>query len=162
MSDLFEKEWLEKNIFYDSLDENKLKHIFYFPILWNIFEKELCNNRASLNKYKEIASKININDKLQEINQIYNYFKQRYTSKYYTLSALRLPPDIERLIKENFNKEEIFLHEQVETLLCISFRLRNNLYHGIKCVKKLYEQNENFAQINKFLILVIERYNNDN
>jgi len=168
MNNIFEKEWLEKNVFYSLLNENKLKHIFYFPILWNIFEKELCNNIALINKYKEISREITINpSKEKEINSIYNYFKNRYIKERWRFEYLKFrnnktEQDIKREILERFSKEEIKLLEKIEVILCIAFRIRNNLYHGEKQVDKLYEQNENFAQINKFLILAIEGYKNDN
>ena len=46
--------------------------------------------------------------------------------------------------------------EKMEALLRIAFRLRNNLYHGEKEVSKLYDQNENFKQINRLLMALID------
>jgi len=46
--------------------------------------------------------------------------------------------------------------EMIEALLKIAFRLRNNLFHGEKQIEKLYEQNENFKQINLLLMNLIE------
>jgi hypothetical protein len=160
MNNLFEKEWLEKNIFYDSLNENKLKHIFYFPILWNIFEKEIFNTKASIFKVESKSQTISILDE-NSLNKIYNYFKNRYIQSADKFKGLNFREDEKKFqekIKECFNKDNISLQEKIEVLLYIAFRIRNNIYHGIKQVHKLYEQNENFAQINKFLILIIEGY----
>ena len=54
-------------------------------------------------------------------------------------------------------KEETTNQEKLQSLLYIAFRLRNNLFHGSKEVEKLYEQNENFKQINSLLMVIIEQ-----
>ncbi len=172
MNKLFEKKWLEQNIFYSQLDENKLKHVFYFPILWNIFEKnfsKICENKIQIGKYKIISQTI-YNNKIDinKINQIYDYFKNRYIKNKDRFLSLSFRKDIqtEQNIKQEiikrFKKAKIDDIEKIEVILCIAFRIRNNLYHGIKKVDKLYEQNENFKQINNFLILAIEGHKNDN
>ena len=162
MNNLVEKEWLEKNIFSSQLDERKLKHIFYFPILWNIFEKKLCHNNAQIRKYKKISQSI-YNNKINmtNISEIYNYFKDRYVKDENHFLKLNFrdnnntEQNIKQEITERFKKSEIANIEKIEVILCIAFRIRNNLFHGIKEVKKLYEQNENFKQINQFLIYIL-------
>ena len=49
------------------------------------------------------------------------------------------------------------IKDKIQSILYIAFRLRNNLYHGEKDVSTLYDQNENFKQINLFLMEVIDK-----
>lgn len=157
-----EKEWLQNNRYYSELDEDKLKSVLYFSLIWNVYEKELCDKDGKIRQHPEehsetFAEKLNSN----LLAGVFGYFKNRYVSN-------------NGLPTEHFNTFE-FQIEQVKTevygylssanpsnkdklkaLLCIAFRLRNNLFHGIKDVEKLYEQNENFRQINLLLMNLIE------
>jgi len=46
-----ELEWLQNNRYYFELDENKIKSIFYFSLIWNIYEKELCDKEGSIGNH---------------------------------------------------------------------------------------------------------------
>lgn len=156
-----EKEWLQNNRYYSELDEDKLKSVFYFSLIWNVYEKELCDKEGKIRQHAEEHSKT-FAEKIDPnlLAGVFGYFKNRYVSN--------------GLPTEHFNTFE-FQIEQVKTevygylssanpsnkdklkaLLCIAFRLRNNLFHGIKDVEKLYEQNENFRQINLLLMNLIQ------
>lgn len=157
-----ELEWLQNNRYYDEVDESKLKSIFYFSLIWNVYEKELCDKEGKIRQHSEdhsvaFAEKLNPN----LLAGVFDYFKNRYVSN-------------NGLPTEHFNtfefqveqiKAEVFeclsganpsIEEKLKALLCIAFRLRNNLFHGVKDVGKLYEQNENFRQINLLLMNLIE------
>lgn len=157
-----EKHWLEQNRFYYQIDETRLHSIFYFSLIWNAYEKELCDKVGKIRQHSEdhsvaFAEKLNPN----LLAGVFDYFKNRYVSN-------------NGLPTEHFNtfefqveqiKAEVFeclsganpsSEEKLKALLCIAFRLRNNLFHGIKDVEKLYEQNENFRQINLLLMALID------
>lgn len=157
-----ELEWLQNNRYYHELDESKLKSVFYFSLIWNVYEKELCDNYGKIRQHSEdhsetFAEKLNPN----LLAGVFDYFKNRY------VTTNGLPT-------EHFNtfefqieqiKTEVFRYlssanpsskDKLKAVLCIAFRLRNNLFHGLKNVEKLYEQNENFRQINLLLMNLIE------
>ncbi len=156
-----EKEWLERNRFYYQIEDAKLQSIFYFSLVWNIYEKELCNTEGSIVNHPNQHSQ-NYSENLDQeiLNTVFAYFKNRYVSA-------GQPTDHFRTFefKSDQIKNEVFGYlsganpsneEKLKALLCIAFRLRNNLFHGEKQVEKLYEQNENFRQINLLLMNLIE------
>jgi len=161
-----ELKWIKKRYYYDNINEKRLKNIFYFTLIWNIFENECCNRDAKISTHpKEIAQNINGVSE-QKINKIFDYFKNRYITngtineifKSFSFDKNNTCNTYKKFVKEKLKAQEVTLKEQIQALLYIAFRLRNNLYHGVKDVKKLYEQNENFRQINIFLMEVNDNY----
>lgn len=158
---MIEKEWLAKNRFYYQVDETKLQNIFYFSLVWNIYEKEICDKDGRIGIHPNEHSQ-KYSDKVDKkvLNSVFDYFKNRYVSngqpaehfKTFEFKSKRIKDDVfDCLTKDSPSSEQ-----KVKTLLCIAFRLRNNLFHGQKQVDKLYEQNENFRQINLLLINLID------
>lgn len=158
---MFEKEWLKNNRYYYQIDETKLNSIFYFSLIWNIYEKELCGKEGSIRVHPkqhsaQYAEKIN-----QELlSQVFDYFHNRYV-----LNGIRTEKYESFEFKSENIKKEVFeyltlnkptVKQMLNALLLIAFRLRNNLFHGEKQVEMLYEQNENFAQINSILTHLID------
>ena len=77
--DVTEKEWFVSNRYYPELDESKLGSIFYFSLIWNIYEKELCQNVASIQKHPTDHSQ-RYSGKVDEniLAGVFDYFKNRY------------------------------------------------------------------------------------
>lgn len=162
-----ELEWLER-YYKNSIDETRLRNIFYFTLVWNVFEKECCDNFAKIKKHpKFLAESLHSGIKEQIVNEVFEYFKNRYfpngsiDEKFQTFQFGRDEHDgkehkdfvQEKLLNNNSSQKD-----KIQSLLYITFRLRNNLYHGIKDVSKLDdEQNENFKQINLFLMEVVDK-----
>lgn len=156
-----EKTWLEKSRFYYEVDEAQLQSIFYFSLIWNIYEKELCGRHASIQTHPAKNSK-EYNNKIDEnvLNSVFEFFKTRYISDGQPNSQYATFEFNSNLIKnevvECLSGSKQSNEEKLKALLSIAFRLRNNLFHGVKVVHKLYEQNENFRQINLLLMALID------
>lgn len=160
-----EKLWLEQNAFYTELDEEKLKSIFYFTLVWNIFEKECCNKFAKIDIHPmQLSNEYSERIDITLLESIFQYFKDRYIEDSEETEIFR-DFKFDRNNNENQYKiyvKEILLSESPTTklkiiaLLYIAFRLRNNLFHGEKQVERLYDQNENFKQINNLLMAIID------
>lgn len=156
-----ELEWLEKNRYYDGLDESKLKSIFYFSLIWNLYEKELCGKHGGIGTHPKKHAR-NLAEKMDQniLANIFDYFKNRYvineqpTENFKTFEFKSEP--IKNEVFECLSNANPSNEEKLKALLCIAFRLRSNLFHGTKDVEKLYEQNENFRQINLLLMNLIE------
>lgn len=156
-----EKEWLQNNRYYYQIDDTKLQSIFYFSLIWNLFEKELCAKDGNIRVHPEqhstqYAEKIN-----QELlSQVFDYFQDRYalngskTQKYESFEFKS--EDIKNEVFENLTIDKPTVKQKLKAILLIAFRLRNNLFHGEKQVEMLYEQNENFAQVNLLLTHLID------
>ncbi len=166
-----ELEWLKRNRHYPTdIDETKLKNIFYFTLVWNIFEKECCNNFARIEQHpKSLAESIQSRIKQTIVDSVFIYFKNRYFpngimgNKFRTFKFGRNEnaENVQKqFVQNSFLDSNPTLKDKIESLLYIAFRLRNNLYHGEKDVSKLYEQNENFKQINLFLMDVVDTKDN--
>lgn len=163
-----ELEWLKRNRYYPTdIDETKLKNIFYFTLVWNIFEKECCNNFARMEQHpRYLAESMQLKMDQVIVDSVFKYFKNRYfpngrvDTKFETFQFGRTAND-GRTYKEFVQNKLCDIspsnNDKIESLLYIAFRLRNNLYHGIKDVSGLYEQNENFKQINLFLMDVVDK-----
>jgi len=160
-----EKMWLENNRYYPTLDESKLTSIFYFALIWNLFEKNCCGGNAHINRHaQEIAD--SYTEKIMEmLPSIWTHFQTRYVQYGKTTSIFDSfefkPGDKKEKVKEALLANSTSSNqEKVNALLRIAFRLRNNLYHGEKDVSKLYDQNENFKQINRLLMALVDAKRN--
>lgn len=159
-----EKEWLECK-YQQELDEAKLTSIFYFSLIWNVFEKELCNKYANIKKHSSEISE-NQSSKVDNgiLSNVFTHFQLRYIDKNGANKSFT-----ENLFKSNEDeiKNETYTilinkdctdTEKLKALLYIAFRLRNNLFHGEKEVDKLHDQNDNFKHINWLLMDLIDKH----
>lgn len=157
-----EKEWLKSNRSYVDLDEQQLTSIFYFPLIWNIFEKELCNKNAKIGTHPDnISSDYAALIDSEVLSGVFSHFKKRYirdgkATSLFKNFEFKTPSTIKGETFDILNSSDCATL-QLKALLYIAFRLRNNLYHGEKEVNKLYEQNENFKQINLLLMALIDK-----
>lgn len=155
-----EKHWLEQNRFYYEIDEARLQSIFYFTILWNIYEKELCGRAGGIGTHPKKHAR-NLADKIDQnmLAEVFNYFKNRYVLNgeptYHFITFEFNKDEIKAEVFECLSSGNPSSEDKLKALLCIAFRLRNNLFHGEKEVEKLYEQNENFRLVNLILIELI-------
>lgn len=156
-----EKQWLASRIFYQDIDESRLTSIFYFTLIWNIFERAFCNRDAKINVYAPCLALDYAGRIEQKLNYAWIYFHQRYvanngpTHLFYSFEFK--PKDKKDVVLETLIKNETATPvEKLEVQLRIIFRLRNNLYHGEKEAARLYEQNENFRQANLLLMAIID------
>lgn len=162
-----ELRWLEHNRHYENIDESKLKNIFYFTLIWNIFEKECCENFAEIGFHPRcIAEKLTSKINTSVLNDVCGYFKDRYVANNKTktiFNDFKFGKDAnDGKVYKDFVRKTLLANnasnkDKIQSLLYIAFRLRNNLYHGIKEVSKLYDQNENFKQINLLLMEIIDK-----
>jgi|GEM_PF-4980335 len=151
-----------------------LNNVLAFGIIWNIFEGVL--NDVIINKkggkedfsyYTKInclidsyGKKIRREDFLEE----FNYFLKRYKDKDLT-KELNFRDDkfTEKKAKEfledifaNSSEESPCKEDMVKALGYIIYRIRNNYFHGIKPTKSLPSQNENFRNVNRVIINLLE------
>ena len=158
-----EKRWLKQNRQYTVLDESQLTSIFYFPLIWNIFEKECCGKHAYINQHPhEIAEKY-ATQCAEAVKQPWQHFHSRYFRYGQPTDAFRnfcfKSKDIKRDVKSILRHgNEASNQQKLEALLKIAFRLRHNLFHGEKDVNMLYGQNDNFRQANKLLMALIDAH----
>lgn len=127
-----------------------------FLILWNIFEDRLFQRYFTITK----AISKNIQPSDEVLKTTFEYFKSRYEEKGATNSKF------EKLcFRPNDRKENVAnllcgiqdteLNEST-AIQCIIYRLRNNLFHGIKNIETLLTNTETFHHVNEFLLSCLE------
>lgn len=156
--------------------EQKIKSVLRFAIFWNLLEADPCfNNYVSLWKLEnsDLHTKILTNldeEEKSSLNYCIIFFSERYCvwtdhnltcrqnneEKKWEGYKNKLQEIIEG--QDEINKQELIennLEEYLKICLFIVYRLRNNLFHGIKQLSDLSQQNKLFNVVNRFLSLII-------
>jgi hypothetical protein len=121
-----------------------------FTMLWNYFEQTRCNNGAGPEVLRGLADSIDAQSALPDaLLEALAYWTDRYVEGGDTNSlfdGLNFRPKddramVEAAVKGQTNSpRDVFL-----ALLTIVYRLRNNLFHGLKTIEMLNDQRQNLA-----------------
>lgn len=149
------EEWIKLN-FKDKVNNETYIEVLYFPIIWHIFEKEITDTKYSTQKaLRKIENKIDVlilqNIFINVKDYINNKFDIEYA--YYSFHFRENDISLDKFLKL-FNTT--LIEEKLEFLLWISYRVRNNMFHGIKEISELDYQLNLFKNLNQFLIACIE------
>jgi hypothetical protein len=142
------------------LDANDLESIKDFALIWNIFERFVCNNNFTIATVEQSISQ----KKLQIANfqEKFDYFKERYTENGQTNNRFNnlhfRGNDRENFVRQVLLANNNTVQDMVLTLSIIVHRFRNNLFHGIKDIQVIHEQRTNFEQANSFLKTLLDYY----
>jgi hypothetical protein len=160
--------WLRQNYSFQNEMLEEIENISYFTLVWGVFEQKCCGGFAKIAEHPEqLSTELDICSEL--LTSTFEYFKIRYittectenlTFVNFKFGVSASPLSYKNKVKTVLCKQIPTKKEKIEALLYISFRLRNNLYHGEKEITSLIEQDENFSVINEFLIALIEAYSN--
>lgn len=155
------EKWFEVN-YRSKVNDETRNQISCFPIIWLIFDKEVANNDFSSKTLPSVSNALirnNIDFVLVEslfsdmknyINSKYDgYLCDIYISFRFRTNDISIE-EVERLYNSNLNEDKLIL------LLWLSYRVRNNMFHGIKEIEDLNSQTVLFSCLNKFLISCIE------
>jgi hypothetical protein len=158
-----EIEWINRYLQVAGLiDRSQVECIRNFSLMWNLFEGHVCEQRASLDKFEKIVNKLMIKGYLhcEDYKDHVNYFKSRYITNMGTNSIF------DELYINNKNSKELVINvlldkdtnikSVVMALLIIIYRLRNNLFHGIKSLYTINNQVDNFKRANRILMRITE------
>lgn len=150
-------DWLS-NRYSKSFEEEELSSIKNFALIWNIFEGNLCNSKFSI---QTIENKINNSTfSISDFQDQIAYFKMRYAdnntinNRFYSLNFRkndRIDFVKKVLLNSNKNTKDILL-----AITIIIYRLRNNLFHGLKNMYSIEGQRDNFMNSNLFLMKLID------
>lgn len=130
--------------------------IWEFVVLWNYFERNICKKEFRPDMVEDYVKVIN----QKSIDSHYDYFRTRYVCNTSTNSHFeRLFPSSRGRKEEVKNlllgKENASL-DKASAIILIVYRLRCNLFHGIKTADMLKQQEELFRQACIFLIDILE------
>lgn len=145
-------EWIN-NKFGTEYSVDELGEIKNFTLLWNIFENIIFNAHFSINSLEQEI--INRNPDFEDFNGCFDYFQGRYTinnsigDRFQFLSFRR--NDREQFVRDVLLGIIIDSNAKVLAIGIIIYRLRNNLFHGLKDYRYLNGQVDNFTQANSFI-----------
>ncbi|SHJ13149.1 hypothetical protein SAMN02745181_1260 [Rubritalea squalenifaciens DSM 18772] len=161
-----------KKISYEhtDFDSKEIQHVLEFTLMWNIFEKRTCGNHVNLKKLKEHVHQSYTRGlvEVDDFQDHLNYLRSLYSNSNSAidLESTFLPdsgnlkkreqPEIEALslvLKEETQEELLIL----TSLLFVTYRVRNNLFHGAKEVGRLREQQGLFQTVNSILAVYLEK-----
>jgi hypothetical protein len=154
--------WLEQNApGFRELSAEERDAIFHFALLWTIFEARALDTRASVKAIRDRVSVWAKEDRLtpNAFSGPFHYFAARYfqdgepTERFYGLH-LR-PNDAPDLVRAVLRGEDRDAVNQVIVTLIVAYRLRNNLFHGVKWGYGIQGQLENFKNANAALIAAL-------
>jgi hypothetical protein len=162
-------DWLKRYFDKPELNEQELKPVLHFSLLWNLFEHTYFTDNKHLNPKRLLdLSDISFNI-IQEanLNEIFDYFKVRYfpnnhiDNRFTTLLLDRTVRNRETPSNYNFcqttlNATNPTQIDKARTVFLIIHRFRNNLFHGRKNPETLNIYQQPFNEINKFLVHFIE------
>ncbi len=135
---------------YDLREETVLA-IGKFAILWNIFEREKCGNYCTASKIEKLT--FNTSDKWQQLAEVlrrrresFNFEEEEYIDKKLRTRGLNEAriEKIKRFLQSN-GQEDV-----IGGLFAI-YRIRNNMFHGLKDYQMLDTQKELFNAVNNVL-----------
>jgi hypothetical protein len=135
---------------YSEADLNEIKN---FTLLWNIYENIIFNTHFTVNQLENEINSRNLD--FQQFQSCFNYYQNRYVENNMInqrFSYLNFRQnDREQLVRDvllgaiNTDNDRIF------SIGIIVYRLRNNLFHGVKDYRNLNGQADNFIYANIFI-----------
>ena len=143
------------NIHNCSLQQDTVLSIGKFAILWNIFEREKCNNYCTVSKIEKLI--FNPSDKWHQLAEVLKRRQEQFDlteEQYITRKLRRQGLNSERIEKINKFLQSNGQEDIVGGLFAI-YRIRNNMFHGEKDYQMLDGQKELFDAVNNVLESVL-------
>lgn len=157
-------EWLETYApGFKDLHEPEREAIEHFSLLWSLFEASVLERSASSRAIRDVARSWQGRLDIEAFRPHLDYFRHRYfqdespTHHFNGPNGLNLRKSDEPQLVEGVLIGGIDdAPRVVAALLVIVYRLRNNLFHGMKWAYGLADQLENFQNANALLMLSLE------
>jgi hypothetical protein len=135
-----------------------------FTTMWNFFESTLCDNRASVAAFERACERFAVNQTspatiaaLDECLAFWRFryrtpdgFGHRFESLYFRPNDRRA--HVESVLEGKSTDPKARLLE----LMIIVYRLRNNLFHGLKTLAMLNDQVANLSTASRCLAAILE------
>ena len=155
-------DWLERSQpGYQELSGGERSAVAGFSIVWSVFEAQaLATNANAENIVRFVDQHAGQLSSLEPFREALAYFQQRYVSegsfnhRFAHLNFRR--NDRQALVEVVLLGNEQTPTEVIKALLIITFRLRNNLFHGLKWAYEMRDQQSNFEQATSVLTKVLD------
>lgn len=135
-----------------------------FAIMWSFFESTVCGNRASIATFERVIEQYDASQvppataKALESSLAFWRFRYRSTSGVAPrFDGLNFRSgDRRELVEKVISGNASDRRAEVFALMIIVYRLRNNLFHGIKTLVMLNDQVENLTNASRCLAALME------
>ncbi|WP_428156271.1 hypothetical protein [Brevundimonas sp.] len=158
-------DWLRANVpGYRDLRGVERDAVTGFLHFWALFEGRLLDEHAGPGKICDLAARWREDGLARSapVRSALNYWRRRYFANgalnVRFESLLFRPNDRGELVGAVMTEERDDAESVVAAVLLIIYRLRNNLFHGLKWQYGLADQEGNFRHANEVLMEVLERY----
>jgi hypothetical protein len=159
-------QWLETHIpEFLNLPEADRQMIFHFTLLWSLFEAKALETSASPSAIISLVNKWSAEGRLafKVFEDDLEYFRKRYfvdgkPTQYFDGLHLR-PNDSPDLVRAVLRKENDNVADCIAALFIVVYRLRNNLFHGVKWAYGIRGQLDNFTHANEVIMSALSLIN---
>jgi hypothetical protein len=135
-----------------------------FTTMWNFFESTLCENHASVAAFARACERFDPHQippaTIQAIDECLAFWTFRYRTPEgfgHRFEGLNFRPNDRRAhvesVLEGISTDP---KDKLLALMIIVYRLRNNLFHGLKTLEMLNDQVQNLATAGRCLAAVLE------
>lgn len=158
-------EWIAENTLGGTrLTSETQETVAGFTTMWNFFESTLCGNRASIAAFERVLESFRPEDMTQTTSQklaeCLVFWRMRYgtpggfSENFHGLNfrAGDRKPHVEAVLSSEGGQPE----DQLLALMIIVYRLRNNLFHGLKSLEMLNDQVHNLTNASLCLAAILE------
>ncbi|MFT3678627.1 MAG: hypothetical protein QM791_00055 [Ferruginibacter sp.] len=152
-------EWIN-NRFGVAMNEPALAAIKDFSLIWNVFEDRVCDNNFSIAEVQQRIAENHFN--ADAFTDHLHYFQNRYinageTNERFEFLHFR-PNDRRDFVRQVLLGELTGVNDILLAIVIIVYRFRNNLFHGLKDIQVIDQQQTNFETSNSFLMAFLDQY----
>lgn len=135
-----------------------------FTLMWSFFESALCENHVKVEALKRVSERLEPELVPPETNQVLEDCLKFWQFRYLTsngfsdhFEGLNFRNNDNRAHVESVLKGDLnHPREKLLALMIIVFRMRNNLFHGLKSLEMLNDQAENLATASRCIAAILE------
>jgi hypothetical protein len=156
------KHWININCFGgDTLAPETVDVISNFTLMWNFFEGVVCDNYANIRCLERLSEKISQGGSLSvDIEDAVRFWAARYLTGAefnHLFQGLRFRPnDCRGHVEAVLRKEKTDPRSKLLAAMIIIYRLRNNLFHGLKTIDTLNDQIPNLTMACRSLAAIVQ------
>lgn len=157
-------QWIALNMFGGTeLSNEAITAVASFTMMWNLFEGVACESRANITTFGNLADQVaqfdTPADMMASLDECLAFWTCRYrTPEGFSDRFLRLnfrPNDRQKHVEGVLLGHQTDARSKILALLVIVYRLRNNLFHGLKSIEMLNDQVHNLNMASRCLGLIM-------
>lgn len=134
-----------------------------FTTMWNLFESALCENRASVAAFERLVKMCQPDafhkGVAHSLNECITFWRFRYRTPHgfgdRFLSLNFRKGDRRDLVESVLSADTAPPEDEMLALMIIVYRLRNNLFHGLKSFEMLNDQIKNLDNASRCIAAVL-------